>query len=347
MKIDREKLIELLIEKTSMEAGEVESQLSELISRIQKASEKGKALEIKGFGMFYISEEGELRFDPSDELKTEVNFKYAGMDPVEIKKPRKEESDVRDEIREGLRTATDAGDSDNKEELKEEDKSPAEAPNARRKSVQSSLSAKGKKKDNLPSQREKLDQKEEKNPAATLITSIVTVLVIVIGVILAMDFGLLERNNTHSNQQQPEQQEEAGLQTYESAESEPDITVNEPAEPTGEESEPAGAENVEAEVEEEAEEVPDFGLYGAVQSIGENYYTIVLHSLQNENDAREMGENFSSEGYRAVVANVNVAGIGPTWRVGIGQFESISQAQQATQELPQRYRENFFIGLIQ
>ncbi|NBC65635.1 MAG: hypothetical protein GVY07_08305, partial [Bacteroidetes bacterium] len=40
------------------------------------------------FGLFYFDEEGELRFDPADELSTEISFKYAGMKPVELKPER-------------------------------------------------------------------------------------------------------------------------------------------------------------------------------------------------------------------------------------------------------------------
>ena len=88
MKIDRAKLVELLVEKTGMDSDEIDSQLKQLIDRILDAAERGKALEIKEFGMFYFDENGDLKFDPSDELSTEINFKYAGMEPVELKPPR-------------------------------------------------------------------------------------------------------------------------------------------------------------------------------------------------------------------------------------------------------------------
>jgi hypothetical protein len=93
MKIDKQKLVDLLVKKTGMDLAQVEEQLNELIERIQEAAEKGKALEIKGFGMFYFSTEGDLKFDPSEDLQTEANYKYAGMEPVEIKKPRESSDD--------------------------------------------------------------------------------------------------------------------------------------------------------------------------------------------------------------------------------------------------------------
>lgn len=97
MKIDKEKLIGLLIEKTGMEKAEVEEQLQQLIKRIVDAAERGKALEIKEFGMFYFDEGGELRFDAAKELSTEVNFKYAGMEPVELKPARESANQQEDE----------------------------------------------------------------------------------------------------------------------------------------------------------------------------------------------------------------------------------------------------------
>jgi len=62
MTIDRDELINLLVEKTGMNRDEIEKQLSELTSRIMDAANRGKALEIKGFGLFYFDEDGELTF---------------------------------------------------------------------------------------------------------------------------------------------------------------------------------------------------------------------------------------------------------------------------------------------
>lgn len=88
MTIDKKKLVELLVEKTSMNKEEVKAQLDQLIERILDAAKRGKALEIKEFGVFYFDEEGELRFDAAEELSTEISFKYAGMKPVELKPER-------------------------------------------------------------------------------------------------------------------------------------------------------------------------------------------------------------------------------------------------------------------
>src|SRR6056297_2763871 len=88
MTIDRDELINLLVEKTGMNRDEVEKQLDELTSRIMDAANRGKALEIKGFGLFYFDEDGELTFRVSDELDSEINFTHAGMEPIEVQPPK-------------------------------------------------------------------------------------------------------------------------------------------------------------------------------------------------------------------------------------------------------------------
>lgn len=88
MTINREKLIKLLVERTRMTKAEVGSHLDELSNRIMDAADRGKALEIKDFGLFYFDDNDDLSFKASDQLNTEINFEYAGMEPVELKPPQ-------------------------------------------------------------------------------------------------------------------------------------------------------------------------------------------------------------------------------------------------------------------
>lgn len=83
MKINREQLVELLAQKTGLQKETVEEQLSELIGKIKSAAEEGKHFEIEQFGTFHM-EDDELHFEPAEELYTEVNNKYAGMQPIEL-----------------------------------------------------------------------------------------------------------------------------------------------------------------------------------------------------------------------------------------------------------------------
>lgn len=459
MKIDKQKLIDLLGEKTGMDLDAVELQLDQLIERIQEAAEKGKALEIKGFGMFYFSKEGELKFDPSDDLQTEVNYKYAGMDPVEIKKPREsadnqvtEEKKEEPEAESEDTTAEDAVWGYDTESEVEPEKTPEQekklekkaektaADDESEKQVESSKDepsgkekaeeeeeekpfdpfsefdhgvikskediSKEEKQEKKPGQEkipekkktgltpqsfeeteefeepeEKADdlddifpsfvdeskkkqpaaqsrgtqgskqtagksEKKKKNPVQTLVTTIVFVLVIVVGVIMAIDFGLMD---SVFGDEDPPSWEVTQAEPQPQAPVDTDVMQDLDQDPQDEAADAADQEQPEPTEIEEVEEpdAPEFGLHGAAASIDGRYYSIILHSMRNENRARERQDELQDEGYRAVINPVESEEHGTMWRVGVGQFESISQAQSAASELPQNYRDNHFIGLIQ
>ncbi|MDX1617791.1 MAG: SPOR domain-containing protein [Balneolaceae bacterium] len=115
MTIDREQLIQLLVSKTGFEREKVETQLSELINRIQKAAREGKSFEIEGFGTFSLDED-ELKFEPADELETEVNHKYAGMEPIELIGAYDDDDDDEEMEKEEISDEADAGDEEAVEE---------------------------------------------------------------------------------------------------------------------------------------------------------------------------------------------------------------------------------------
>jgi len=430
MKIDKQKLIDLLAEKTAMDPKEIETQLNQLVARIQDAADKGKALDIKGFGMFYLSESGDLKFDPSEELQTEVNYKYTGMEPVEIKKPREsadsssqlsaenkpESSEVEqdqdkvdnrdlkkaeskseqdkidseaaakqeeEEIEPSgkdvekkdqtekkseeaydpfagfdhgfVKTDDDSG-SEDKESKKEpkpdepvSDEKPADVQGKSEKTVADKpkavpeIGAKSEKKTyNRP-------EKKKRNPVSIIIAAIVGILVIVIGIIVASELGIFGSSVAPQEFAQDQSQPvsppadspDAGTETDSDLDTEPD-----PEEQVEPQDAPGAQEQPELTPIEEGE-VPSFGLYGTPLSIDGRYYSIILHSIRSENRADEIREELQDQGYRAVISSVNSEEYGTMWRIGIGQFESISNAQDAASELPQNYRDNHFIGLLQ
>lgn len=420
MKIDKQKLIDLLAKKAEMDPKAVETQLNQLAARIQDAAEKGKALEIKGFGMFYFSEEGDLKFDPSEELQTEVNYKYAGMKPVEIKKPREStetspqlsgesepesSEDDPDDIF-GLKKSESEEGPDNiepesepepgeqqKSEIKPDKNAEKTDPTEKKsedaydpfadfdhgyvkadeeKGSEDKETKKSKPEPDQPvfdnqlpdlpgdpeadkskSVREeakskktyKKPEKEKRNPVTILAAAIIAVLVIVIGIVIASDAGIFGGSDSTQEMTQGQSQTmapppadpEAGTETE---------TESEPEEQQESEEVPAEQEQPELTPIEEVE-TPTFGLHGTPQSIDGRHYSIILHSIRGENRAEEIRGELQDQGYRAIITSVNNEEYGTMWRVGIGQFESISNAQDAASELPQNYRDNHFIGLLQ
>lgn len=97
MHIDHQKLVELLTDASGIEVEKIEKQLGELVEEIHQALEDGEAYEIEGFGIF-SGIGNRVLFIPSKELETEINFKYVGMEPIEleegqVQKEEKEEED--------------------------------------------------------------------------------------------------------------------------------------------------------------------------------------------------------------------------------------------------------------
>lgn len=86
MHIDHQQLLDLLAEASGLDAETTEKQLNELIADIKQSLGDDEAYEIEGFGIF-SSLGNRIMFIPSKELETEINFKYVGMEPIELDEP--------------------------------------------------------------------------------------------------------------------------------------------------------------------------------------------------------------------------------------------------------------------
>lgn len=110
MHIDHSKLVELLVETSGLDKEKVESQLKELIDEIKAAIQEGDAYEVDGFGVF-SGIGNNVIFIPADELSTEINYKYVGMEPIEIDDATSPEEDLPEES-ESAPSETDLDDED-------------------------------------------------------------------------------------------------------------------------------------------------------------------------------------------------------------------------------------------
>lgn len=468
MKIDRAKLVELLVEKTGMDSEEIDSQLKQLIDRILDAAERGKALEIKEFGMFYFDENGDLKFDPSEELSTEINFKYAGMEPVELKPPRSgsepdqeisaekpgtatgedldeifgvdDDGPIEDDA-EGpdggalisppdkvdrdidpfsgllgdasskMKSSDKPGDEDkidedepeedpfsfiledepedvDEEEIEEplfelddeieiepEEEAPFELDEdvdspeteeeyfdpfrdfdepeesgedeydkdeAVTEPVEEEEPIKEKKPAAKTASYKKSGSVKERDPIMMVISIGLIIILIVAGFFIIPD--LFDSSDSEQTPSEPQTEQPAATDQPEDNTADPSTMEEEnqavltPVEP--EES---------SEVTEEADEPESqstYGLTGDLVDGANDGYSIVLHSLQSEERAREQAASLISDGYRVLVNPRTVNGE-TVWRVSVGQFESIQNAQQAAGDLPSPYNSNNFIQRIQ
>lgn len=383
MKIDKNKLIDLLVEKTDMGRDEIENQLDQLIERILDAAKRGKALEIKEFGLFYFDEEGELSFDPAEELSTEISFKYAGMKPVELKPERDTSIYEPEEAGEDLDDTEDDdpfGDWEDEEEGQTEEASTTLKPvQEEDESINDSLYDPF-----APEAMEPLEEPAQEEPKTNIndikpVTSRQplkkrrdhTGIFILIGIILvaALIGGYFYYIGS--------QTQELNEQTAPTAQTDPDMDQGEEMggddlltteaqdgnEGQSPQDQQIAGENQEAVEqtgsgqvsEEEIVSEPEvsvtetnqalYGLTGTAVEEANNGYSIVLHSFTSEDRAMVAADRLREDGYRVIVTSRTVYE-NMVWRVSVGQFETLVNAQQATTRLPSPYNTQNFIQRI-
>ncbi len=365
MTIDKEKLVELLVEKTGMDKAEIEVQLNELTERIKKAAARGKALEIKGFGLFYFDEDGDLQFDPSNQLDTEINQKYTGMEPVELKPPRdsaktepdeaRPEKEEPDEEPEKEKTEDDVFGIGKTLSGLEEDESEDSKVDPFEKLFKESPEAEPQEEEEIrksgtkPSGEEPIKEKADTKTAKKQSHDPVVMIVLIILAIVGVTIGYLLLNNYLQAPEQQESSEQSMPVESPPAEAEQDLTEPEEPEPM---------EQVQAtELPEETESAPEgtesatedqngYGLYGEFDEEYASGYTIVVHSLRGQQHAENTADGLKEEGYRISVTESSVDGR-TVYRIGIGQFPNVEDALQAADELPQPYKNRNFIKRIQ
>ncbi len=344
MNINKEKLIDLLVEKTGMGKKDVEKQLEQLIARIMDAADRGKALEIKEFGMFYFDESDELKFDPAEELSSEISFKYAGMQPVEINPERD--------------TAFTGGKSvEEQQDEKESKPEPAfitdepvksDEPGPSQKSEKPKEPKQPEEKKEKPKKEKKKEsvKKSKKDSSSTINKVIFTIAAVLLLTILAFGYmyytDSVDTLSEAGDQPQPEEQQLDPLpeETPEMAESPEMIPELEPESPdevtNGEE------ELMEPIIEPQS----TYGLMGEIVEEANDGFSIVVHSFNNEENARSSAAALNNDGYRVLVSarTVNADSV---WRVSVGQFQTLQGATEAARDLPSPYNTQNFVQRIQ
>ncbi|NBC04442.1 MAG: hypothetical protein GVY20_12155 [Bacteroidetes bacterium] len=400
MTIDRKQLVDLLVEKTSMNEEEIETQLDQLIERILDAAKRGKALEIKEFGLFYFDEEGELRFDPADELSTEISFKYAGMKPVELKPERDTsisdtDEDIEDQIVEGSEEVDEdpfassfEEPEEPKEEIKKTKKAEEEAPfdldeddedsegideadediitdpfsdealKPLEEPVAEEEETRTKLEDIKPASREAVKKKD--NTGVFILIAIVLVAVLIGGYfyyigtqsqssvettqtpVSQMEPGT-DDSDSEANVLDPSESQTGDQETGSNQEMTADnqASAEQPGANQGTESEVVSNTGVSASETDQAM----YGLIGSVIEEANSGYSIVVHSFRNESNAQQAAEQLRADGYRVILSSRTVYE-NNVWRVSVGQFETLGDAQQATTQLPTPYSTQNFIQRI-
>ncbi len=377
MTIDKEQLISLLVDKTGLERDQVENQLQELVNRIQQAAEEGKTFEVEVFGTFSM-QEGELHFEPTDTLETEINNKYAGMKPIELigafKEPDGEEIPDMDKQQQGnedrvwafdqdaiepdetveepvAETADEEEQDDEPEQVAAEEDQPEEDIEIDADAAQPEKPPEEQQETTSGHENKQLEKvtasaEDETDPIGRFLVAALVVIALGLAGFLIYDSGLLS-GSKHSSQPKTSQQ-----------------MTDVPSQTTGDTQEESPSkeasdsnkqnENTDSEPEQELEvtrqggsdaQQPIYGLRGTLNDKANDGYTIVVHSLRVKDKAEKRKQGLQEAGYRALINKASVDGT-TYYRVGIGQFETVTAAQQAVSRIPEEYRDNNFIKRI-
>lgn len=378
MTVNREKLIQLLAEKTGLAEADVKSQLDELTGRILDAANRGKALEIKDFGQFYFDEEGQLCFKPSGQLDSEINYQYTGLEPVELKPANKfqtpaakkdedkpevpepeeiekpDHADKKDVYGIGRALAgktesddMESGESDEEGESDSFEKlfqNPSDEIKPRHEEEIHKAGTAPKKETAVKDKSPGHIKKKSRNPITMIIVIILGFVVLAVGYLLLSEYlDAPEPTTAETAEPVPLVEPPATAETDITETEEPD-EQEEVVE--SEEIVADGTESVDADVTVTTPEEERYGLYGDYVEASGDDYTIVVHSLPNRSLAEQTAEELRQEGFRTSVTE-RVVNERVVFRVGIGQFETVQSALSESETLPEPYRNQNFIHRIQ
>lgn len=367
--------ITLLAKRANLDQEKAEKQLTSLVDTIQSEVKEKGSYEIDKFGTFSLVD-NQLTFSPHKQLEIEVNYKYAGMTPIQIRpayvqktkeaseetqKEEKKQQSAIDRLSQLASESRKEKPADQKSEpakpvAKSEEKKPddspkqpeptqkadtvkkSEAPTPPKKEAEKPAPKKEvpkptqpeKKKttlsDSKPAEKKAAQEKPEESKKNPLLIPIGIAATVLLAILV---FWLIQ-----SGGPQAPETEVAQTETQPAPPVTTEETVTEPTPPPEEVSVPDPVISTQP-----------YGLRGELSETT-NYFTIVVMSLRSESSAINEKNSLISEGWRATLHSVITAEGTNNYRVGIGQFESISAAQQAARDLPEPYRSNNFISRV-
>jgi len=406
MSISYQQFIQLLADKLGRTTEEVSEELDQLIEQIKTDTAKGDEFVIEKFGTFKVKN-GRLSFEVDSTFALEINYKYAGMTPVELKGGKTasvSDEELTQQSEEEPPDATESAD-ENRENLKEpgdEEIEDVEVVDIEDEDTEEDAEEIFEKpqldwvthSDVSGAEDEELNRKREhalRSPNRLMHdeevpkrrTGLFVVIVLVIAVLSAGYYVIVQQrgapvvdNNqnlvggdtvyVHDENTKPEirnternakEDTVAAMQSGMTSDStqltsnmsgsgnqSTEISSNE------KKSVPAHTASISASVAAKdsayAKDIMSdlsggslYGLHGKASNDIGDYYTIVIASLRDQNKAQNVGKRWKSQNYRVVIAPGQVHD--QTWyRVGLGQFSTIPEAQDAVKELPDRLQDN-------
>lgn len=311
-----------------------------------KDLEDGEVLNCDMLGSFYRSE-GVLGFNPAPVLSKEINYRYQGQPAVVISEGIQQELEKMDEASVSFAEINELDDelpAESAEPAAEQDKSEKAEEPQNKAEQETNEKEVAEPEPQLPDSIVK-PEKAEKSSNAKPFLILAAILLIAVLISYAVYY----------NQNMSDAPPETPPETTETIETKPDPVTDSDSVSQQEQQAPV-PEAESADDSPTASElldrfdrsdsvVPygDYGLMGEMQRVRGESYGIVVHSLRSRERAIEEDASLYMEGYRTITYPVETSEGRQSWRVSVGQFQTVEDAQAAAAQLPEPYRSNYFI----
>lgn len=360
-------LISALSELSSQDAETSRNEVLDWVQNLSKEIEENGSATVETMGSF-TKIEGRLCFNPYREFELDLNVAFNGLEPIDLQRAGKA---LGIEQMEDLEQATKSlpeevfephkqPDSKASKEGKTQKAELEDKPTAQEKGIKTRDPKKSEhvesssKKDLAPDKPEQAKVKKAtqkvvnaKKKTTSYSGTIAVAAIVLVAAILFLIYNLrnVQQNpvipadpnvivSPNVNQEQDDDSlfaEQKQIEAKATSEGEPEMN----------QSADQAATPAQSRQDDILEEIPDFGLKGPVKTTVTEFYTIVIHSVQFEANAIREKMRLADMGYRVSIEQADVNGT-TTFRVGIGQFESLEDAKTASQSLPSSVNSFFF-----
>jgi hypothetical protein len=92
MRLNKQQFAEKIAEKSGLNPEESAAFLEALLAEVEQSLEQSGSYRLKGFGSFEKSADGSLVFETDQVLALELNYEYAGLEPIVVKAKSEEEA---------------------------------------------------------------------------------------------------------------------------------------------------------------------------------------------------------------------------------------------------------------
>ena len=345
MKLSNEDLVKHLAAVMQTDEDEATKKLSQWVLHIILELDQHGSCSLEGLGVLVRSADT-IEFVPEERLAVEINYRYAGMQPQELAPGRPGEVSAPYPNPSGLveRVSTERElPAVEKEEVELSADETGETSN--QKPVHSEADSFEKTALADPESKPAAVSKKPRTSILLKLIPVAAVLVVAFLLYVHFDGQRLDQNNLGSLSEQQQTLSDVPLPAPGEAANQTSIGPQGSFSVVEPEHDP---NDTPAATEVPGEGTTDgYGLYGSVHSAVSGAYSIVVYSLSNADRARNERNRLEEQGFRALLWMATTADGSTTWRVGAGQFRSVADALEATNQLPEPYKSNHFIIRIQ